>query len=96
MAKNEFGVYKVEHIHINYKEIVERNVAGKKKPKKVKQNFQLTYFYSDTEKGFPQLFPLSVALSPLAHDNCSFSAMQWSDCNPDFLLNTLGKMSFFM
>jgi len=103
LSKDEFGVYKVEHIHINYTEIVEMNVEGKKKTKKVKQkktlclrlvfyrdeqgrkyrfitnnweithqevaliykcrwsiettfkklkqNFQLTYFYSDTENG---------------------------------------------
>jgi hypothetical protein len=103
LGKDEFGVYKVEHIHINYSEIIEISVDGKKKPKKVKQrktlclrlvfykdyqgrkykfitnnwqitdeevaliykcrwsiettfknlkqNFQLTYFYSDTENG---------------------------------------------
>jgi len=103
LGKGEFGVYKVEHIHINYTETVEVNVEGKKKTKKVKQkktlclrlvfykddqgrkyrfisnnweitdeevaltykcrwsiettfkklkqNFQLTYFYSDTENG---------------------------------------------
>ena len=103
LGKDEFGVYKVERIHINYTETVEINVEGKKKTKKVrqkktlclrlvfykddqgrkyrfitnnweisheevaliykcrwsiettfknlKQNFQLTYFYSDTENG---------------------------------------------
>ena len=103
LGKGECGVYKVEHIHINYTETVEINVEGKKKTKKVKQkktlclrlvfykddqgrkykfitnnweitdeevaliykcrwsiettfknlkqNFQLTYFYSDTENG---------------------------------------------
>ena len=103
LEKDEFGVYKVEHIHIKYSETVEKNVEGKKKTKKVKQkktlclrlvfykddqgrkfkfitnnweisdeevaliykcrwsiettfkklkqNFQLTYFYSDTENG---------------------------------------------
>jgi hypothetical protein len=103
LGKEEFGVYKVEHIHINYCETVEINVERKKKTKKVKQkktlclrlvfykddqgrkyrfitnnweitdeevalvykcrwsiettfkklkqNFQLTYFYSDTENG---------------------------------------------
>jgi len=103
LDKDEFGVYKVEHIHINYWETVEINVEGRKKTKKVKliktlclrlvwykdeqyrkykfitnnwdinnaevaliyknrwsietcfkklkQNFQLTYFYSDTENG---------------------------------------------
>ena len=103
LEKDEFGVYKMEHIHVNYWEIVETNVEGKKKTKKVKQkktlclrlvfykdnqgrkykfitnnweitdeevaliykcrwsiettfkklkqNFQLTYFYSDTENG---------------------------------------------
>jgi len=103
LEKGEFGVYKVEHIHINYTETVEINVEGRKKTKKVKQkktlclrlvfykdeqgrtykficnnweitdeeialiykcrwsievtfkkikqNFQLTYFYSDTENG---------------------------------------------
>jgi len=103
LAKDEFGVYKVEHIHINYSETVEVKVEGKKKTKKakqkktlclrmvfykdeqgrkykfitnnweisheevaliykcrwsiettfkkLKQNFQLTYFYSDTENG---------------------------------------------
>jgi hypothetical protein len=103
LGKDEFGVYKVEHIHISYSETVEMNVEGKKKTKKVKQqetlclrlvfykdeqgrkyrfitnnweitdeevalvykcrwsiettfkklkqNFQLTYFYSDTENG---------------------------------------------
>jgi hypothetical protein len=103
LEKGEFGVYKVEHIHIQYKETVETKVGDKKKTKKVKQaktlclrlvwfkdarerkykfitnnwditneevallykyrwsietcfkqlkqNFQLTYFYSDTENG---------------------------------------------
>jgi hypothetical protein len=103
LEKDEFGVYKVEHIHIQYKETVEEHVGGKKKTKKskqiktlclrlvwykdeqgrkykfitnnwditneevallykcrwsietcfkkIKQNFQLTYFYSDTENG---------------------------------------------
>ena len=103
LGKDEFGVYKVEHIHIRYKETVEITVEGKKKTKKVKQlktlclrlvwykdeqgrkykfitnnweitheevaliykcrwsietcfkklkqNFQLTYFYSDTQNG---------------------------------------------
>jgi len=103
LGKDEFGVYKVEHIHINYTETVEVNVEETKKTKKVKlkktlclrlvfykdnqgrkyrfitnnweitdeevaltykcrwsiettfkklkQNFQLTYFYSDTENG---------------------------------------------
>jgi hypothetical protein len=103
LGKDEFGVYKVEHIHINYTEIVEINVGGTQKTKKIKQkktlclrlvfykdeqgrkykfisnnweitdqevalaykcrwsiettfrklkqNFQLTYFYSDTENG---------------------------------------------
>ena len=103
LEENEFGVYKVEHIHLTYTEIVEINIEGKKKAKKVKrkktlclrlvfykddkgrkykfisnnweitdeevaliykcrwsiettfkklkQNFQLTYFYSDTENG---------------------------------------------
>jgi len=103
LGKDEFGVYKVEHIHIEYTKTVEINVEGKKKTKKVKrqkilclrlvfykddqgrkyrfitnnwditdeevaliykcrwsiettfkklkQNFQLTYFYSDTENG---------------------------------------------
>jgi hypothetical protein len=102
-GKDEFGVYKVEHIHIMYTETVEIKVEGKKKTKKskqqktlclrlvwykdeqgrkykfitnnrnitneevaliyknrwsveicfkkIKQNFQLTYFYSDTENG---------------------------------------------
>ena len=103
LGKEKFGVYKVEHIHINYTETVEINIEGKKKTKKakqkktlclrlvfykdaqgrkykfitnnwdisneevaliykcrwsiettfkkLKQNFQLTYFYSDTENG---------------------------------------------
>ena len=103
LGKDEFGVYKVEHIHISYSETVEIQVEGKKKIKKskqkktlclrlvfykddqgrkykfitnnwvitdeevaliykcrwsiettfkkLKQNFQLTYFYSDTENG---------------------------------------------
>ena len=103
LEKDEFGVYKVEHIHITYSETVEIQVEEKKKTKKVKQkktlclrlvfykddkgrkykfitnnweitdeevaliykcrwsiettfknlkqNFQLTYFYSDTENG---------------------------------------------
>ena len=103
LGKDEFGVYKVEHIHIGYSQTVEVNVEGKKKAKKgkqkktlclrlvfykddqgrkykfitnnwdisdeevaliykcrwsiettfkkLKQNFQLTYFYSDTENG---------------------------------------------
>jgi hypothetical protein len=102
-VKDESGVYKVEHIHIRYKETVETKVEGKKKTKKakqirtlclrpvwyrdeqgrnfkfitnnwditpeevaliyknrwsietsfkkIKQNFQLTCFYSDTENG---------------------------------------------
>jgi hypothetical protein len=103
LKKDEFGVYKEEHIHIQYKETVAVKVEGKKKSKKsrqiktlclrlvwyrdeqgrkykfitnnrditgeevallykhrwsietcfkkIKQNFQLTYFYSDTENG---------------------------------------------
>jgi hypothetical protein len=103
LSKEEFGVYKSEHIHINYTETVQINVDGGKKTKKVKQkktlclrlvyykddkgrkykfitnnwaitdeevaliykcrwtiettfkklkqNFQLTYFYSETENG---------------------------------------------
>ena len=103
LEKDEFGVYQVEHIHINYTETVEMNKEGTNKTKKVKQkktlclrlvfyrddqgrkyrfisnnwaisddeialiykcrwsiettfkklkqNFQLTYFYSDTENG---------------------------------------------
>ena len=103
MGKGEYGVYKVEHIHIHYSETIEINVEGKKKTKKakqkktlclrlvfykdeqsrkykfitnnweisdeevaliykcrwsiettfknLKQNFQLTYFYSETENG---------------------------------------------
>jgi hypothetical protein len=103
LGKDAFGVYKVEHIHLKYKETVEVQAAGKKKVKKaqkvktlclrlvfyrddqgrkykfisnswdisdeevalaykcrwsiettfkkLKQNFQLTYFYSDTENG---------------------------------------------
>jgi hypothetical protein len=103
LEKEEFGVYKVEHIHIHYTENVEVRVEEKNKTKKVKQkktlclrlvfykdeqgrkykfitnnweitdeevaliykcrwsiettfkklkqNFQLTYFYSDTENG---------------------------------------------
>jgi hypothetical protein len=103
LEKDEFGVYKVEHIHIYYSETIETTIEGKKKTKKVKQkktlclrlvfykddqgrkykfitnnwsisdeevaliykcrwsiettfkklkqNFQLTYFYSDTENG---------------------------------------------
>jgi hypothetical protein len=103
LNKDEYGVYKVEHIHIKYTETVEVSISEKKKTKKVKQqktlclrlvfykdeqgrkykfitnnweitdqevaltykcrwtiettfkklkqNFQLTYFYSDTENG---------------------------------------------
>jgi hypothetical protein len=103
LEKDEFGVHKVEHIHISYAKTVEVQGEGKKKIKKVKQkktlclrlvfykddqgrkyrfitnnweisdeevaliykcrwsiettfknlkqNFQLTYFYSDTENG---------------------------------------------
>lgn len=103
LDKGEHGVYKAEHIHIAYKEKVEREVAGKTKKRKIKQaktlclrlvrfkdeegrrykfitnnweitdeevaliyknrwsietcfkllkqNFQLTYFYSETENG---------------------------------------------
>ena len=103
LEKDGFGVYKVEHIHLKYKEPVETTAEGKEKNKKVeqiktlclrlvwykdeqgrnykfiannwditaeevallykcrwsiettfkklKQNFQLTYFYSDTENG---------------------------------------------
>jgi FOG: Transposase and inactivated derivatives len=103
LEKGEFGVYKIEHIHLKYKETEEGKEEGKKKGKKVKkiktlclrlvwykdeqgrkykfitnnweitaeevallykcrwsiettfkklkQNFQLTYFYSDTENG---------------------------------------------
>jgi IS4 transposase len=103
LKKDEFGVYKIEHIHIKYTEKEEVSVDGAKKAKKIKrqktlclrlvfykdekgrkykfitnnwkitdeevaliykcrwtiettfkklkQNFQLTYFYSDTENG---------------------------------------------
>jgi hypothetical protein len=103
LTKEEFGVYKVEHIHVRYTETVQIKVAKKKNPKnvkqkktlclrlvhykdeqgrkykfitnnweikddevaliykcrwsiettfkKLKQNFQLTYFYSETENG---------------------------------------------
>ena len=37
LKKEEYGVYKVEHIHIKYAETVEINVEGKKKTKKLKQ-----------------------------------------------------------
>ena len=37
LKKSEFGVYKVEHIHIKYAETVEVNVEEKKKAKKIKQ-----------------------------------------------------------
>ena len=53
LEKDEFGVYKVEHVHINYLETVEKNVGGKKKTKKVKQKKTLCLrlvFYRD-EKG---------------------------------------------
>jgi transposase len=103
LGQDEFGVYRVEHIHIQYTETIKVNVDGKKKAqkikqqktlclrlvwykdeqgrkykfitnnweitaeevaliyknrwsietcfKKLKQNFQLVYFYSDTENG---------------------------------------------
>ena len=103
LGKEEYGVYKVEHIHLKYNETIETPEEGKEKIKKVKlpktlclrlvwykdeqgrnykfitnnweitadevallykyrwsiettfkklkQNFQLTYFYSDTENG---------------------------------------------
>jgi hypothetical protein len=103
LDKGDFGVYKVEHIHIGYNETIEIDTDGKKKTKKAKQrktlclrlvyykdkqgrkykfltnnweitdeevaliykhrwsiettfkkfkqNFQLTYFYSETENG---------------------------------------------
>ena len=103
LGKEEYGVYKVEHIHLKYTETIEMPEEGKEKIKKVKlpktlclrlvwykddqgrnykfitnnweitadevsllykyrwsiettfkklkQNFQLTYFYSDTENG---------------------------------------------
>ena len=53
LGKDEFGVYKVEHIHIQYTETVETKVEGRKKPKKVKQKKTLCLrlvFYKD-EKG---------------------------------------------
>ena len=37
LGKDEYGVYKVEHIHISYSESVEINVEGKKKTQKTKQ-----------------------------------------------------------
>jgi hypothetical protein len=37
LGKDEFGVYKVEHIHISYAKTVEVQVEGKKKIKKVRQ-----------------------------------------------------------
>jgi hypothetical protein len=103
LVKEAFGVYKVEHIHIQYTETIEMEISGSKKKrklkqpktlclrlvwykdekgrkfkfitnnweitdqevaliykcrwsiettfKKLKQNFQLTYFYSETENG---------------------------------------------
>ena len=50
---DEFGVYKVEHIHINYTETVEVKVEGRKKVKKAKQkktSCLRLVFYKD-EKG---------------------------------------------
>jgi len=52
LGKEEFGVYKVEHIHIHYTETVEINVEGKKKSKKVKQKKALCLrlvFYKDDQ-----------------------------------------------
>jgi hypothetical protein len=37
LEKDAFGVYKVEHIHIEYRETVEVEKEGKKKTKKVKK-----------------------------------------------------------
>ena len=37
LGKGEFGVYKVEHIHLKYKETEEVTEEGKKKSKKVKK-----------------------------------------------------------
>jgi len=103
LEKDDFGVYKVEHIHVNYADYIEVHSSGEVKTKKtnhiktlclrlvfykdeqgrtyrfitnnwditpeevallykyrwtiettfkkLKQNFQLTYFYSDTENG---------------------------------------------
>jgi IS4 transposase len=53
LSKDEYGVSKVEHIHIKYAETVEVSIAGKKKTKKVKQHKTLCLrlvFYRD-EKG---------------------------------------------
>jgi len=53
LDKDEFGVYKVEHIHIEYTETVETKIDGRKKTKKVKQKKILCLrlvFYKD-EKG---------------------------------------------
>jgi len=52
LKKEEFGVYKVEHIHINYAETVEINRDGKKKTQKVKQRKTLCLrlvFYKDAQ-----------------------------------------------
>ena len=52
LGKDEFGVYKVEHIHIQYSETVETIVEGRKKPKKVKQKKTLCLrlvFYKDDQ-----------------------------------------------
>jgi IS4 transposase len=52
LGKDEFGVYKVEHIHISYTETVEVQVEGKKKIKKVKQKKTLSLrlvFYKDVQ-----------------------------------------------
>ena len=52
LGKDEFGVYKVEHIHIHYTETVEITAEGKKKTKKVKQKKMLCLrlvFYRDEQ-----------------------------------------------
>jgi IS4 transposase len=54
LEKGDFGVYRVEHIHINYKETEEIKTEGKKKVKKVKKTKTLCLrlvFYKDEQGG---------------------------------------------
>jgi len=77
LEKDEYGVYRIEHIHLKYKKekqqktlclrlVYYRDEQGRKYKfitnnwditaeevafKKIKQNFQLHFFYSDTENG---------------------------------------------
>ena len=40
LAKDEFGVYKVEHIHINYSETVEVEMGSNRRQKRLPETFK--------------------------------------------------------